>query len=156
MYHLEGGDGKPSKSNLEWQPIGTGPMAFHCSASLRCTGAALYSIFKHMLTPKRRRNGTWPLESDTLASKREGKLFNEDGSWWWLYISFLSSRHTALLEPVLTFVLCLSDEALRRFCVLTLTFLVVSFIGWWFWYAGGVSCLLNVEICLHCRTRLAG
>lgn len=120
MYYLEGGDGKPSKSILEWQPIGTRPTASHSSASLHCTGAALYRIFKHMPTTKRRRNSTWPLETDILASKREGKLYNEDGSWWWLYISFLNSRHTALLQPVLTFVLSLSDNALWRLCVLTL------------------------------------
>lgn len=154
MYHLEGGDGKPSKSNLEWQPIGTGPMASHSSASLHCTGAALYSIFKHMPTPKRRRNSTWPLETDTLASKGEGKLFNEDGSRWWLYISFLNSGHTALLQPVLTFVLSLSDEALRRLCVLTLA--LVPFLGGMCVCVCGVCCLLNVKISLRRRTCLAG
>lgn len=84
--------------------------------------AALYSIFKHMATPTRRRNSTWPLETDILASKREGKLFNEDGSRWWLYISFCNSRHTALLQPAITFVLSLSHDTLRRLCILTLYF----------------------------------
>lgn len=138
MYHLEGGDGKPSNSNLEWQPIGTGPMASHSSASLHCTGAALHSIFKHMPTPKRRRNSTWPPETDTLASKGEGKLFNEDGSRWWLYISFLNSGHTALLQPILTFVLSLSDEALRRLSALTLSLVLVPFSG----------CVFVVCVCL--------
>lgn len=103
----------------QWPPI---PL-------LHCAGAALYSIFKHMPTPKRRRNSTWPLETGTLESKGEGKLFNEDGSQWWLYISFLNSGHTALLQPVLTFVLPLSDEALERLCVLTLVLILVSFLG---------------------------
>lgn len=40
MYHLEGGDGKPSKSNLEWQPIGTRPMA---SQFLCFTGPVVHS-----------------------------------------------------------------------------------------------------------------
>lgn len=123
MYHVEGGQGKPSKkvtlngsqsARDQWPPI---PLP-----SARCTGAALYSIFKHMATPTRRRNSTWPLETDILASKREGKLFNEDGSRWWLYISFCNGRHTALLQPALTFVLSLSHNTLRRLCVLTLYF----------------------------------
>lgn len=102
----------------------------------RCTGAALYSIFKHMATPTRRRNSTWPLKTDILASKREGKLFNEDGSWWWLYISFCNSRHTALLQPALTFVLSLSHGTLRRLCVLTSYFGFSAF----FWMACACVC----------------
>lgn len=123
-----GGEGKPSKkvtlngsqsARDQWPPIPP--------PSPRCTAAALYSIFKHMATSTRRRNSTWPLETDILASKREGKLFNEDGSRWWLYISFCNSRHTALLQPALTFVLSLSQDTLRRLCVLTLYFGFTAF-----------------------------
>ena len=133
-----------------------------------CTGAALYSIFKDMPTPKRRRNSTWPLETDTLESKGEGKLFNEDGSQWWLYISFLNSRHTALLQPVLTFVLSFSHEALRSLCALALVLvflmpvfgrcvrLRVSVCLRFGEGVGGICCLLNVKICLRCGSCLVG
>lgn len=100
---LEGVMGNPPRGILngsqpardQWFPI---PLTHHA-------GAALYSIFKHMPTPKRRRNSTWPL--DILTSRQDGRLFNEDGSQWWLYISYLNSQRTALLRPLLTFVLLL-------------------------------------------------
>lgn len=47
-----GGDGKPSKRILEWQPIGTGPIQWFPIPLTHHAGAALFSIFKHTQTPK--------------------------------------------------------------------------------------------------------
>lgn len=113
-------------------------------------GAALYSIFKHMPTPKRRRNSTWPL--DILNSKQDGRLFNEDGSQWWLYISYLNSRRTALLWPVLTFVLFRTDNKLSMLS----TFVCVSFLSAFLKACWCVCFVLNVKMCPHCRSCLTG
>lgn len=90
--------------------------------------------------------------SDPLTGKQEGKLFNEDGSQWWLYISFLNSRHTALLQRVLTFVLFLTDDTLSMLSVI-----LCVWVCQFFWNACRcASFLLNIKICPHCKTRPAG
>lgn len=117
-------------------------------------GAALYSIFKHMPTPKSERNSTWPL--DILTSKQDGRLFNEDGSQWWLYISYLNSGRTALLRPVLTFVLILTDNILSMLSAFVCLSACVSFLSVRWKACWCVCFVLNGKICPRCRTCLTG
>lgn len=87
----------------QWPPI---PL-LHCTALLLLRSTVYLNTCRHPRGGEIAPDPPPPKLIPSLAAERErgGKLFNEDGSRWWLYISFLNSGHTALLQPILTFVL---------------------------------------------------